>query len=402
MVPFRIKRIFEKIVQPKTSADGHQGKNEKMLISQARGGNISGVLMAINLGADINTIDRDTGKTALYFAVEANALPLIELLIKNKARADIPERSTKYTPIMLATELNFQRAIVAMMQSPETGMEKIDHRGRNLINIALEKGKPKVALFFKDAGADVQDAFVWAIDENLVDQMNWCLEQGASMNTILPSGYSPLVKAILERNQKEVKYFLSKGADPNWMGGGGNLVSTRGKNSLMIALETMGAEEIVLNLLDNPSIDVACKDMLGENALMKAVRKCHIKAVKILIEKGSDQKIVSNERATLLIAAAQSGRVEMAQLVWNLGGFNVNDIDNKGWNPLMYAAREGDLESAKLFLSFGADPTYRSPNLSITAADLAMGVRRRAYKETPERVAVYDSIIELLTNTKVA
>ncbi|MCB0362364.1 MAG: ankyrin repeat domain-containing protein, partial [Bdellovibrionales bacterium] len=136
--------------------------------------------------------------------------------------------------------------------------------------------------------------------------------------------------------------------------------------------------------------------------LMKAVRKFQVQAASIMLQQGANHLIVSNEGINLLIAATQSGRMEMVKAVYELGGFNVSDVDNRGWNALMHSAQKGDPESVNFLLSCGADPSYRSPNLNITALDLATGVRRKAYKETPEMVSTYDKIIELLSREKVA
>lgn len=70
----------------------------------------------------------------------------------------------------------------------------------------------------------------------------------------------------------------------------------------------------------------------------------------------------------------------------------------RGWSPLMYAAREGYLSMVELLLTYGADPGYRSPHLGITAADLAIGIRRKGPRElSVEKQIEFDEVISLLS-----
>ncbi|MBK9038793.1 MAG: hypothetical protein IPL83_06505 [Bdellovibrionales bacterium] len=115
---------------------------------------------------------------------------MVGILLRNKARSDIQEISKNYTPLMLATELNLQRAILAMMSTETRGLDKVDHLGRNLINIALDSEKDLVAVFFPKR-VSLQQAFIWALEEKHTEQISWFLKRGCSANTVMSNGFSP-------------------------------------------------------------------------------------------------------------------------------------------------------------------------------------------------------------------
>ncbi|MCB0361745.1 MAG: ankyrin repeat domain-containing protein, partial [Bdellovibrionales bacterium] len=121
-----IKRILERIIPGKANENSKKNKPNILLLSQVKGSSLAGAVMALKMGADVNYVDKETGKTALHFAVANNALPIIELLIRNKARVDIAEKEKSFTQLMMATEANYQRAILIMIESPFSGLAKKD------------------------------------------------------------------------------------------------------------------------------------------------------------------------------------------------------------------------------------------------------------------------------------
>ncbi|MBK7845533.1 MAG: ankyrin repeat domain-containing protein [Bdellovibrionales bacterium] len=395
------KAYLKKILTKYSDHRGHHVSHDKDLIQLSKKSDVSGALAALKAGAKVNAVDAVTGRTALHFAVEKNCLPLVGILLRYKARSDIQDNSKNYTPLMLAaTELNLQRAILAMMSTEVRGLDKLDHLGRNLINIALDSEKDLVAVFFAEKGVSLQQAFIWALEEKHIEQISWFLKRGCSVNTVMSNGFTPLMRAILEKNQVDVIYYLRNGANPNLIGGGGDLVSTHGKTPLMVAIETAGAEDIVLEILEAERTDLEVCDPHGETAIFKAVRTFNFSAVRSMIKRGANTKVVSREGLSLFHALVQSGKAQMAQFIWEMGGYDVSHPDKRGWSPLMYAAKEGFLPMVELLMTYGADPGYRSPHLGITAVDLAIGIRRKGPRElSVEKQIEFDRVISILSKS---
>lgn len=378
----------------------HQ-RRRMMLLNNARACNFAGVSMALNTGADVNSQDSETGMTPLHYAAEKNSIPLINLLQQKGARGDIPDFLTGSTPLMIATENNFQKSIKALMALEANGLNLKDNDGRSVVNMALSIGKDKVAHYFVDMGADAQASVAWALENESDPQLMWLIKHGATPDVLDNNGYSPLMRAVLERNLKDVKKWLSRNADPNWTEGGGDLVATRGKTPLMVAIDQRDIE-IANALILQPGSNLDAQDTIGETAIMKAVRALMLETCQLLIESGADHKIISNEGVNLLIAGVQSGEVEMVQAVWELGDVNPNQANSNGWTALMFAANGGMAKTVEFLLSVGVDPNYRSPTLGITALDLAKKSMAPKVRENPTMRDDFEHIIRRLEETTQA
>ena len=87
----------------------------------------------------------------------------------------------------------------------------------------------------------------------------------------------------------------------------------------------------------------------GTTALMWAVSEHHPEAVKLLLDNGADVKARSN-----FVPAANGRGFEGRTPATDDNGRKVEEFAS-GWLTLMLAAREGDLDSARLLLAAGAD-----------------------------------------------
>lgn len=394
-------QFFKKFFRIGELEDPNHQKREILLLSNARGGNISGVVMALDTGANPNAQEPETGKTALHYAVEKNMLPLVEILRDRGARGDICDTLTGSTPLMIATENNYQRIIKALIAGEHNGINIKDREGRSIINMALAIGKDKVANYFVDMGADAQASVKWALENDSEPQLMWLIKHGATPDVLDGKGYSPLMRAVIERNVEEVNKWLSRGANPNWTEGGGELVANRGKTPLMVAVQQKD-EHIARILILQPGIDLNVTDLAGETALMKAVRLLLNETCQLLVERGADHTLVSNDGMNLLIAACQTNEVEVVKAVWELGGLNANQATNNGWTPLMFAANHGNVKMVEFLLGNGSEPSFRSPTLKITALDLARKTMASSTRDNPHLKKNFEYIIELLVSATTA
>ena len=83
----------------------------------------------------------------------------------------------------------------------------------------------------------------------------------------------------------------------------------------------------------------------------------HLHLVKMLLEKGADTNIQSNNNLNVapIHSACSSSNYEIAQFLI-LNGANVNARQLQGYTPLHTAAHNGNSELVKLLLDNGADP----------------------------------------------
>ena len=90
------------------------------------------------------------------------------------------------------------------------------------------------------------------------------------------------------------------------------------------------------------------------NQLLEASEKGDINMVKQLIREGADVNNANNYGYTPLMWANTRGHLEIVKYLMEQGA-NVNQADIDGWTPLIWASRNGHLEIVKYLVSQGAD-----------------------------------------------
>jgi cytochrome c len=103
-------------------------------------------------------------------------------------------------------------------------------------------------------------------------------------------------------------------------------------------------------LLDNGAQVNAKESWGGTTALMWAVSERHLEAAKLLVDRGADVNARSN------YVPAANGRGFEGRLPVLAAADQAAEEYASGWlTPLMFAAREGDIEVAKMLVAAGAD-----------------------------------------------
>jgi hypothetical protein len=101
----------------------------------------------------------------------------------------------------------------------------------------------------------------------------------------------------------------------------------------------------------------------GMSALAIACQDDHEDVVRFLLAYGADVnahgKDKADDRSALMAAASNGGHLALVRLLVEKGA-NVNERDGLGWTALIWAAREGDVESVKYLLSKDADPNVKA------------------------------------------
>ena len=185
---------------------------------------------------------------------------------------------------------------------------------------------------------DGATALHWAVHRDDLTTTDLLLRAGARANAANDLGITPLFLACTNRNGAMVEKLLSAGANAN-------AASERGQTVLMECSRS-GNLRGVRSLLAHGA-DVNAKEAVhGQTALMWAVAQQHPDVVATLIELNADVKARSR-------IYSQTVTGEQTQ---RAGREELNYITHRGGSsPLLFAARVGDAESAKLLLAAGAD-----------------------------------------------
>lgn len=204
------------------------------------------------------------------------------------------------------------------------------------LRAVLEAGNTDLDL--NVAQPDGTTALAWTVYWDDAETAGLLLSSGADPNIANDYRMTPLILAIKNRSNPVVEALLERGADPN-------ATLWNGVTPLMIAANT-GNIEVVKSLLAHKADINVGEPRRGQTALMWAIYFGHPGVAKVLIEQGAD-------------ITARSKKLDMdgfsPMVLEGYYNANVEVTPRGGYTPLMFAARVGDLDTARLLLDLGAN-----------------------------------------------
>jgi len=183
------------------------------------------------------------------------------------------------------------------------------------------------------AAADGTTALHWASFRDDVETADLLIRAGAKVNAATDLGVTPLWAASQNGGDAMVHRLLQAGANPN-----AALLS--GETPVMVA--SRSGYSTVVDQLIAKGADVNARASRGQTALMWAVAQTHPDVVRVLIAHGADVRARSSVWNEVM-AVPPHGHLEYNRA-----------IPHGGDTALMFAARVGDLPSAKLLVAAGA------------------------------------------------
>jgi ankyrin repeat protein len=234
---------------------------------------------------------------------------------------------------------------------------------------------------------DGSTALHWAVYRDDLEAADLLIAAGANVRAATREEVTPLAMACLEGSVAIVERLLKAGADPRERG-------PNGETMLMFAARNGRVE--VITRLAAAGVDVNARENIrGTTALMWAVVEGHSEAARALLAAGADpairsgpaglpqnylaprlnvQNVVQAQERRRRAAAAGRTYAEQLELERTQGvlagprGQPVDDNDDNvavvaglvgggggGLTALVFAAREGDLDSTRVLLDAGAD-----------------------------------------------
>jgi ankyrin repeat protein len=190
------------------------------------------------------------------------------------------------------------------------------------------------------AEADGSTALHWAVQARDAETSRLLIRAGAHVQAANRYGITPVSLAATNGDATLIDMLVKAGANAN-----GALPD--GETVLMTAARTGNPAAVKLLLSVGANVD-AKEHTFGQTALMWAAAENHATAVKVLIEAGAD---VNMRSATLNFPPFKWGVVGMVSTVLPKGS----------WTPLMYAARQNAIESARTLVAAGADVNAIDP-----------------------------------------
>lgn len=183
---------------------------------------------------------------------------------------------------------------------------------------------------------DGSTALHWASYRDDLESVDLLIRAGANVNAANDLGVTPLWAACQNGSLPMVKRLLDAGANPN-------IKLESGETPVMIAARAGKAN--VVDALLNKAADPNGRGTRGQTALMWAIAEHHPDVVKSLLAHHADVNVRSEVQAQLWQTSPEQDVHPDYQAKIQMGGDTA----------ILFAARYGDLESAKLLVEFGAN-----------------------------------------------
>jgi ankyrin repeat protein len=195
------------------------------------------------------------------------------------------------------------------------------------------------------ARGDGATALHWAARLDDVTTTDLLIRAGANVNAADDDGATPLFAACMNHSAPIVERLLKGGADAK-----AKLLN--GETALMTCARTGDASAVRALLVHGADVN-AKESAHSQTALMWAAAGSHPEVVGQLLEFGADVRARSSTYSQTVVGedTQRAGRESLNYTV--LRG---------GYTPLLFAARSGDVESAKLLLRNGANSNDSSPD----------------------------------------
>jgi len=194
---------------------------------------------------------------------------------------------------------------------------------------------------------DGSTALLWAAERDDLEMADLLIAAGANATKANMDSATPLLQASVNGSAAMIERLLKAGADPN------KALTQSGDTALMMVARS-GRTDAIKVLLDRGAA-INGKESWGDTtALMWAVAAKNVPAVKMLIERGADVNAKSK-----FVAQTTSRTYEGSTPEPLKPGQGPEELSTGVLTPLMFAAREGDLESARMLVGAGAETGVR-------------------------------------------
>ena len=359
------------------------------LIDAVRANDAGAVRTLLDARADANSVQPD-GTTALHWAVERDAIEIVQLLIRAGANVKATNRYGA-TPLWLAS-LNGNAATIGVLLEAGADPSAASDEGETALMVAARTGKIDAVNLLLARGADPnvkeqwrgQTALMWAAAEGYAPVIETLVARGADVSARSNGGFTAILFAAREGRIAAVEALIKAGADMN---------------------DSLPIRKRAPQNAPPPPPDP------GPNAFLLAAANAHYELAAWLLDRGADPNAAPQGFTALHqvswvrkagIAGSNnpapqgSGTMDSLAFVGKLvakgatldtrvtkkPNMGVTTLNSIGATPFLLAARTADAPLMKLLAELGANPLLTNEDGS-TPLMVAAGVGTNAPGEDP-------------------
>jgi len=352
------------------------GGTESPIADAVMRGDSSAVRLLLKQGNDANAAQPD-GMTALHWAAARGDAKLANMLIVAGARLEAATRNGTYTPLHLAAKSGRALTVKALLAAGANANAVTTSGGATPLHFAADQGNTEVIAALIEYGAKVnaketafgQTPLMWAASSNRAAAVELLIAKGADFKVASRtediSAREKAERAALGLRARRVAAMKSADAPPRGPGTPGNPVDAtggRGGRGGAVAIAPPagvatgapgGATAAVPAAVIATAMPAAANAAVNATAMPAAANA----AANAAAPAGADAGAGRGGRGGAASAGAAApaadstggGRI-------NSGGSYGDLVGNKGGlTPLLFAVRQGSVESVQALLKAGAD-----------------------------------------------
>lgn len=312
---------------------GHKNETTPLMEACANGHKPI-VQLLLKHGANLNA-QSSCGNTPLHYAVQHNFIEIVELLLKDTSSSLKMETANEngHTPLMEAASAGFIECARLLLENGADVNTRSNEFKETALTLASYKGHVDMVKLLIERGADLEhrtDEMHTALMETCMDGhvevARLLIEHGANVNMPPDSFESPLTLAACGGHVELANLLIDHRADLEER-------NDEGYTPLMEAARE-GHEEMVALLLFHDADINAITEETQETALTLACCGGCYEVAKFLLEAGADPNL--GAASTPLMEAAQEGHLELVQLLIKAGAevnkFTTTIVNNNNNN----------------------------------------------------------------------
>jgi ankyrin repeat protein len=312
-------------------------------------------------GADVNGSQPD-GATALHWAAYNGDVDLAEALIKAGANPGVVNRNGS-TPLWLAATRGDDEMLEALLDAGANANEELP-LGRRPLMLAARSGVVDAVRVLLEHGADPNaketergtTALMQAADQGHAEVAELLLKEGADVAAVsaavmrdgrtaaLGQSDDPRIEvrrqtivSLCEQTPPDLDTLKTLVADGS--------TDNMSKDEVLVKLVTSGEEQSVANI---------CSKFERGNLGFAVIAGVSDRRAGTNRAPGAASREPDGGELTALVYAARTGSIDVARVLLE-GGADVNQTTRYGWSPLLAATQNQNYQMGKFLVENGAD-----------------------------------------------